>query len=733
MSGSVQIAGKRATLGKSLGRGGEGDVYALPEQAGLAVKIYKEAIRSSREGKVRAMVESRLAERTTLVAFPTALATDGSGAFAGFAMRLVSGYRPIHELYSPKSRKIQFPQADYRFLVQAAQNAARAVATVHQTGCVIGDFNHSGVLVANNATVTLIDADSFQFTANGRAYPCVVGTEDFTPPELHGKELRGVERTHAHDNFGLAVVIFQLLAMGKHPYMGRYSGADLSLGQAIAQHRFAYSTVRQSATRTTPPPASVHLGDFPPPVVSAFEAAFGLDPAARPNPATWVHLLEQLKTSLRRCGSAPTHYFPHSAKGCPWCRIVGQSGVDMFPPSLDSWIAGRPAPPSGPFDLNAIAAAIRAAPFPAPEDVVPVWTGDPGPALPPLTAAKNRQTIARVFGGLLMLAALVTFANGAAGAVFGVVLAVAALCCLGAAKFDPSPLLAAYRDADNRVRAASLAHLQRVGFTELLLLRTEMESCIAEYPQVEIKLSRDVANLQANRRARQLHAFLDRCLLRRVKISGIGQAKMAALASFGIESAADVDFAKVMAVPGFGEALTQKLLKWRGEQEAKFRYNPAPDPSERQAEDALRSAAATKRIQLQDKLRSGFAALQIAPSRLASGKASPATALIQALSDRARAARDCASVGVKVPPPVPLNLSVPTPAPPAPTPPVRPTMSATVALPPLPAWTSPAPASLPTCPVCNSSMVRRQARKGPRAGSSFWGCSRYPQCKGVRN
>ncbi|ODV18584.1 MAG: hypothetical protein BGP24_22460 [Lysobacterales bacterium 69-70] len=733
MSGSVQIAGKRTALGKPLGRGGEGDVYALPEQAGLAVKIYKEAIRSSREGKVRAMVESRLAERTTLVAFPTALATDGSGAFAGFAMRLVSGYRPIHELYSPKSRKIQFPQADYRFLVQAAQNAARAVATVHQTDCVIGDFNHSGVLVANNATVTLIDADSFQFTANGRAYPCVVGTEDFTPPELHGKELSRVERTHAHDNFGLAVVIFQLLAMGKHPYMGRYSGADLSLGQAIAQHRFAYSTVRQSATRTTPPPASVQLSDFPPPVASAFEAAFGLDPDARPSPATWVHLLEQLKTSLRRCGSAPTHYFPHSAQSCPWCRIVSQSGVDMFPPSLDSWVARRPEVPSGPFDFGAIAAAIRAATLPRPEDVVPVWTGDPGPALPALTAARTKQTFARLFGGLLILAALVGFANGGAGAVFGVVLAVIGLFRIGTATFDASPLLKAYSEADNRVRAASLAHLQRVGFTELLVLRNELENCIAEYPQVEGKLSRDLANLQANRKGRQLHAFLDRCLLRRVKISGIGQAKMAALASFGIESAADVDFAKVMAVPGFGEALTQKLLKWRGEQEAKFRYNPAPDPTERQAEDALRSAAASKRIQLQDKLRAGLAALQTAPSRFASGKASPAPALAQALSDRARAARDCATVGVKVPPPGALKLSVPTPAPPAPMPPARPPGPTSLAVPSLPAWNSPAPPSTPTCPVCSAVMVRRQARKGSRAGSFFWGCSRFPQCRGVKN
>jgi restriction system protein len=29
-------------------------------------------------------------------------------------------------------------------------------------------------------------------------------------------------------------------------------------------------------------------------------------------------------------------------------------------------------------------------------------------------------------------------------------------------------------------------------------------------------------------------------------------------------------------------------------------------------------------------------------------------------------------------------------------------------------------------------MVVRTARKGERAGSQFWGCSGYPQCKGAR-
>jgi ssDNA-binding Zn-finger/Zn-ribbon topoisomerase 1 len=35
------------------------------------------------------------------------------------------------------------------------------------------------------------------------------------------------------------------------------------------------------------------------------------------------------------------------------------------------------------------------------------------------------------------------------------------------------------------------------------------------------------------------------------------------------------------------------------------------------------------------------------------------------------------------------------------------------------------------CPRCNSPMVLRTARKGRHAGSRFWGCHRYPLCKGV--
>ncbi|MBM4329910.1 MAG: four helix bundle protein [Deltaproteobacteria bacterium] len=40
--------------------------------------------------------------------------------------------------------------------------------------------------------------------------------------------------------------------------------------------------------------------------------------------------------------------------------------------------------------------------------------------------------------------------------------------------------------------------------------------------------------------------------------------------------------------------------------------------------------------------------------------------------------------------------------------------------------------TLPACPACGKPMALRTARKGPQAGSQFWGCSGYPGCKGTK-
>jgi restriction system protein len=38
----------------------------------------------------------------------------------------------------------------------------------------------------------------------------------------------------------------------------------------------------------------------------------------------------------------------------------------------------------------------------------------------------------------------------------------------------------------------------------------------------------------------------------------------------------------------------------------------------------------------------------------------------------------------------------------------------------------------PKCPLCSAEMVKRVAKRGDNAGKAFWGCSRYPSCKGTR-
>ena len=37
----------------------------------------------------------------------------------------------------------------------------------------------------------------------------------------------------------------------------------------------------------------------------------------------------------------------------------------------------------------------------------------------------------------------------------------------------------------------------------------------------------------------------------------------------------------------------------------------------------------------------------------------------------------------------------------------------------------------PLCPICSKQMILRTAKKGKNAGNTFWGCSQYPNCRGV--
>lgn len=715
----IVIGKDRVSVAELIGKGGEGEVYAIKGRSGLAAKIYNTSLRARREDKVRAMVSEGLAVKTDLVAYPGEVVTDHRGNFLGFVMRLVSGYRPLHELYSPKSRQRHFPKSDYRFIVHAALNVARAVGKVHQTGCVIGDLNHSGVLVAQDKTVALIDADSFQFSLNGKSYPCVVGVPDFTPPELHGKNLASVQRTIEHDNFGLAVAIFHLLFMGRHPYAGRYKGPDISMGDAIAQNRFAFSLTRQATTLTTPPPGALTLDMFPDAISLAFENAFGLTPSARPSALDWIHALNALDGSLNHCSKVKTHYYPSAAGGCVWCKLTASSGFDMFP----DLAAVEPNIPSDARGTEQAIREILAFRFPTVADLLPAAAA-PGGASNALREARSGKRGRALMGLLLMGGAVAGFIYAAPAWFIWIGLAIWGWVTFSDREVETGPFQQAFKDADERVQRELNAFVQRNGMTEVVKVRRDLDAAISAYKGHDDALAREIMVMKSNRESRQRQAYLDRFSIRRASISGIGPAKTATLISFGIETAADVNRSAVLRVPGFGDVMTGKLVAWRRRHESRFKYDRTPNAQDVADERALRGRFAAEKAKLESTIRNGLGTLRNAKARLDAlpAKARSDRALTDALAARAQAEQDLRELGASVPAST-VALTVSPPPRPVPQPPRTPSFTR-----PRSPTRVTATTGTPTCPRCSSPMRRRSGRYG-----QFWGCSRYPRCKGTRN
>ena len=169
---TVQTAlGRTLHLTKQIGKGGEGAIYETREQNDIAVKLYWPTKAQSRRDKIVAMASAQFYKTNSFVAFPVDVLFEPNGGFAGFAMKKIGASKPVHMLYSPASRKVEFSRASYKFLVRAAGNIARAVASAHRCGCVIGDVNHSGFLVSDKAISVLIDSDLFQVVAGNKNIP----------------------------------------------------------------------------------------------------------------------------------------------------------------------------------------------------------------------------------------------------------------------------------------------------------------------------------------------------------------------------------------------------------------------------------------------------------------------------------------------------------------------------------------------------------------------------------
>ncbi len=159
----------------------------------------------------------------------------------------------------------------------------------------------------------------------------------------------------------------------------------------------------------------------------------------------------------------------------------------------------------------------------------------------------------------------------------------------------------------------------RNAFSEKL---KSLENSRTELIDLPHERRRRMAKLEAQRESEQRQRYLDRFRIERAGIRGIGPGRTSMLASYGIETAADIAGQKITQIPGFGEALTSDLVQWRRGHERNFRFNPNQpvDPRDISALDreleARRQSLFTMLRQGPDTLRRLSQEISAARSRL---------------------------------------------------------------------------------------------------------------------
>jgi DNA-binding helix-hairpin-helix protein with protein kinase domain len=730
------------TLAQKLGQGGEGVVFSIQGSDELAVKLYHSGAREERRQKIESMVSQRLADQSSLVSFPYKLVTDRSGEFHGFAMRKFAGAKPLHELYAPGSRKDAFPDASFQFLVHASINIAKAFASIHASGCIIGDVNHSGILVSNRAIASIIDADSFQFSSGKKKYFCSVGVPEYTPPELQGKTLRNLERNTNHDNFGLAVIIFQMLFMGRHPFAGRPKYGDTPIEKAITEFRFAYSKLRR--TDLVPPPGIYGLSEMPNFLASAFEMAFSPEGVRkRPTAKEWISELSAYEKSLIRCAGNNRHHYHRELNECHLCQMENSLGIHLFGYGDHAvhkkWVFDHSS-------IDKLIKSIESTKLPERRSIVPQFTVK---SLSPSSAVKQARSATnekKFLGAGLLAGALLGFLTAPGAAIIWIVLALWGGVSLGgAAGSVKEQLVRSYASAAADYDSGINEWFSRIGLAEVESARSHLLNSIASYRGLDKERQSKISQYHSNRKKYQLEAFLRQHKICRASINGIGPAKVAALESWGIESAADATYSRVSSVPGFGPVFSTRVDNWRKSIERKFVFNPNKDSADKKALQLIDDDFANREARLKSKITGGAKDLGVAIEKVNLRLKQKDAKLSQLFLAKAQAENDLKVMGYDVPSlqsgidyePVASQNIYTSPKN------VRPPVTvhgggassgraSTVQH----ASSQPQKVSggaAPACPQCGSRMVKRTARKGKYSGRDFWGCSKYPSCKAIVN
>lgn len=612
----VDTKGLIVPLGEAIGVGGEGCVYEVLKQPGVVAKIYHKApLEADQTTKLKTLLKVNAKGLAPIAAWPQDLLLEARRQRpCGILLPRISNARELHELYGATPRAKHFPNAHWHHLILAARNTAAAFAAMHARGVVVGDVNQGNLLVDEEMCVRFIDCDSFQITAGDRVFPCPVGTPHFTPPELQSVRLADAQRTPQHDVFGMAILIFHLLFVGRHPFAGRYRGdEEMHIERAISELRFAFSADRD-ATRMDPPPASLSLDDLSPQVASLFEAAFRAPPRSntqRPDAQTWVKALEEMLKQRKQCRIDPTHVYFNQASECPWCRIETGGGPSFF---INSELTGGSL-------QSRIEAYDRCM-----KQVGEIHFPDlarkslKAPALPPVK--EHQAPPAKSQADWLAMAWVLFAVLSLGGAFFAPLLAVGAV---GTVATAAGLWWGRYGKVRRTGNANYLSHLdnhrqgieqQAAGVWQRHTAReAEFDTFSAVVDTGRERYwaeAEDMESLLRQLRLEQKDDFLRSLEIRqyRRRIPGLQRGDIAVLLSYGVETAMDCEPHLLAGIPQLPPEVVVELMNWRERCAEHFAFRPEAGITEKEVEIDRQEAAARFKISQARKVLNGATRLR---------------------------------------------------------------------------------------------------------------------------
>lgn len=335
-----------------VGRGATAIVYKArydnDNEDHLAAKIYSSPTKFN-ANKILAMLQSLPQEvyfkpgtnkNHIQLAWPVALLKDNQNRNVGYLMKLFDKKKsfPLDYYYDGiLFEKMNAPsEAALSFKIEIAKNLTYLIHELHSLGHHFIDLKPQNILIAKDTHfVSALDCDGFSITSkSGGKFSAELVSTDYISPEATKNKLLPKDLDEKQDRYALAVVLFQLLNNGTHPFQGilKDKNANSSTNDQNASEKL-YPYGLDPITEILPRPQSLHQC-WPRELRELFDKAFLGSPSQRPSAIIWWKYFKSVLANkeLARCNEKPNDiaHMRFKGKACPACYLTN---LKVTPPA----------------------------------------------------------------------------------------------------------------------------------------------------------------------------------------------------------------------------------------------------------------------------------------------------------------------------------------------------------------------------------------------------------------